>query len=114
MTEREVVLDRILGIEAAQRGRHLLRGPPGCVVARGEPEVLADPEDVRVDGHDQHRRIDGPEPEVDAVGAAHHPAQVEDEALARAARFRIGDEMPDAAPARRAAELGRERREPGL
>jgi hypothetical protein len=55
--------------------------------------------DVNVDRDEQARRIDAyplvlpPEPQVDAVGTAHHPAQEEQQALAPARSARIGQEM---------------------
>ncbi len=85
VAEREVELHRVVGVDPAERGRDLLRGPPGEIVPLRQPEVPRDPPDVGVERDHQGRAgHPGPDPEVDAVGAAHHPAQEQVEPLRRA------------------------------
>ena len=90
----------------------LFGGAPAGVVALGEPEVLGDAVHVRVDRDDQARGRDGPEAEVDAVGGADHPAQVEEETLHGAPGARIGHEMAERARRARSAEPVSEAGEP--
>ena len=91
------------GSSRAQRrgdvGRHL---PAGAGVAR-QPQAAAEPDDVRVERHDQPRRRDArPDAEVDFV-APHHPAQEQVQPLAGAAGRRPRKEVAHAGPLRHAA-----------
>jgi hypothetical protein len=49
--------------------------------------------DVRVDWNEKDGRGEGPLPQVHAVGGAHHPAQIQQQALARAARPRVAHQV---------------------
>src|SRR5438270_8967638 len=86
--ESEVVTDRIGWIEASERVGDLARGLPVGGLARVEAEKGRDAVDVRVDRHQQFRRIDE-RPDAEVGGsAADHPAEKEVHALARGAVFR--------------------------
>src|SRR6267142_536842 len=94
MAECKVVAYGIQGIQHPQAARHVFRGLPGQVLAPGEADETADPVHVRVEGnHELSHRHPGPEPEIDAVGAPHHPAQEEVEALARAPAVRVRQQV---------------------
>ena len=63
-----------------------------------EAEVSRQLVDVRVDRQSRTRgRRRRPEPEIDAVGRADHPAQVEEEALRAARAARVGEQVRGAA-----------------
>jgi hypothetical protein len=97
VAEREVVANRIFGIEARERVRDLERGTKRCVRASREAEVPGDAMDVRVDRDDEQTRRDlAPETEIDAVVAADHPAQIEKEPLRRGALPHVRDEVAEA------------------
>src|SRR5205814_1167789 len=94
--EGEVEPHRIDRVELAQAGGDILRGLPGQILARRETDEAADAVDVRIEGNDERVRRDVPETEVDAVGPAHHPAQIQVEALAGAASRRVRQQMLEA------------------
>src|SRR5439155_171149 len=98
--EGEVVLDGVGRIEPAQAAGDVERHrPAGGPVAR-EPDPPRDRVDVGIERDHQAGRVHRPpEPEVDAV-APGHPAQVEVQALARAAVHRGGKEEPHAGAGR--------------
>src|SRR5882724_5580884 len=90
VAERKVVAYGIPRIEQPEAARHVFRGLPGQVLAPGETDEAADAVHVRVEGnHELRHRHSGPEPEIDAVGPPHHPAQEEVEALAGAPACRV-------------------------
>ncbi len=66
---------------------------------------------VRVDWDQKARGIDGPQPEVDAVRWANHPAEPKKKAFARAAGARIGDQMFEAGPRLFSSECIRQARD---
>jgi hypothetical protein len=74
MTQRKVVLHRILRIEGAKRrGDVLSHLPPGADALR-QSQTPADPDDVGVERHDEARRgYLGPYAEIQRV-PTHHPA----------------------------------------
>jgi len=96
VAEREVIFDRIFRIELPKHGRNFFGGRPTRSSAIRQTEVAADAVDVRVDGNQECRRGDGPEAKVDTIGGANHPAGIEHEALASAARSRVTDQMTQA------------------
>jgi hypothetical protein len=53
VAQREVVAHRIRRIEGAQRGGDFRRHLPAGALVSGEPQALAEPDDVRVERHDQ-------------------------------------------------------------
>ena len=73
------------------------RRAPRDVTPVREPEVTPELVDVRVDGDEEHRRGDGPEAQIDAVGRAHHPPEEQQQALDRGALRRIGEDVRRAA-----------------
>jgi hypothetical protein len=56
VAEREVVLDRIVRVEAAQRRRDVARHAPARTRVAREPQAAADADHVRVERHDELRR----------------------------------------------------------
>src|SRR5439155_26507263 len=104
VTEREVVFDRVTRVERGQPRRDLLRHLPRSRAPACETDGPAHVLDVRIHRHDQARRRDaGPEPEVRPL-APHHPAQEEQQALARSAGRRQRKQVAiaaRAAPARK-------------
>ena len=84
MTERKVVLDGILGVEASQCCRDFLGRLPGYVLPPREAQICRQLVNVRVDRNQEDPRRNGPEAQVDAVARADHPPQVEKQALAAA------------------------------
>jgi len=96
MAEREVIFDGIFRIELSKYGRDFFGRRPTRSSPIRQTEVAADAVDVRVDGNQQHRRGDGPQAEVNTIGGANHPAGIEHEALASAARSRVADQMTQA------------------
>src|SRR5712692_2598535 len=101
VAEREVEPDGVGRVERAQTPRHLLGRAPGQVLAPREPDEAADAVHVRVERHDQRAARHVPQPEVDAVGAAHHPPEKQVEALAGAPPRGVREEVLE--PPRRAA-----------
>ena len=93
VTEREVVFDRVLGIELSEPARDLLCGDPACGAAARQTEVPADAMDVGVDGNDELGGRHRPEPEIHAIGGSDHPTGVEDQPLAGASGPRVADEV---------------------
>ena len=93
MAQREIVFDRIFGIEAPQCGRDLFGGGPARSAARGQPEVEPYAMNVRVDRNDELRGRNLPQTEVHTVGGADHPARVQKKTLARASGARIADQV---------------------
>src|SRR5262249_43287192 len=97
VAEREVVLHRIVSVEAPQRGGDLLGRAQGQAPGGAEAEVARELVDVGVDGNEKERWADlTPNAEVDAIGRAHHPAQEEPETLARGWSARIAQEVRQA------------------
>jgi len=98
VAQREVVLDRIVRVEAAQRRRDVAcHRPAGARVAR-QPQAAADADHVRVERHDELRRRNArPEAEIERI-VAHHPAQKQIQPLASGSRRRAGEEVTDAGP----------------
>lgn len=70
----------------------------------GEPQVAADPVNVRVDGNDELGWRNRPQAEIDAIGRPDHPTRVQSEPLARASGSRIADEMSHVAALRVASK----------
>src|SRR2546428_6207180 len=105
VAEGEVVADGVLGVEQAQAAGDVLRGLPGEILAPGQADEPADPVDV---GIERHHQLGGgdlpPEPEIDSVGASHHPAQEQVEALAGAAAIGVRKQVLE--PAGRAPLAG--------
>jgi hypothetical protein len=93
VAERKVVFDRILRIELPKLGSDFFGSRPTRSSAIRQTEVAADAMDVRVDRNQECRRRDGPEAKVDPIGGANHPAGIEHEALASAARAGVADQM---------------------
>jgi len=74
MAEREVEADRIDGIDGAERRGNLRGHLPAGREAPREPQAAADPDNVRIEGHDELRpRHARPHARIDGV-AAHHPS----------------------------------------
>lgn len=95
MTHRQVIPKRIARRELAQPGCDL-DGHPGIRgSSSSQAETRADADPVRVQRQDQlcGREEAAPEPQVDTVGGAHHPAQKQAPSLHDAAVRRIGEEM---------------------
>ncbi len=111
MTDGEVVLHRVERVELSEARRDLFRGAPARVVSRRQAQVLRDAVHVRVHRDDELGRRDVPQPEVDTVRWADHPAQVEEQPLGRASRARIGDQVLHRSRGVGAAERVREARE---
>lgn len=63
---------------------------------------------MRVDRHEEVGGRDRPEPEIDPVRGADHPAQVEQQTLARAPRSRVAHEVAGAPVVRIASQPIRE------
>ena len=84
MAEREVVLDRVLRVEPAQRRRDVTgHGPAGAGVPR-EAKTPADADHVRVERDDERGGRDtGPDAEIQRV-APDHPSKKEIQPLAAA------------------------------
>ena len=103
VAEREVVLDRVVRIEPAQRRGDVARhAPAGARIGR-QAQAAADADHVRVERHDELRRRHArPDAEVERV-APHHPAQKQIQPLAGAAGRRARKEVADAGPPRHAA-----------
>ncbi len=93
MAQREVVLDRVVGIVAPERGRDLFGSRPRGGEPPGQAQVAADPVDVRVDWDHELRGRDGPKPQVHAVRWTYHPARVEQESFAGASCARIAHQV---------------------
>jgi len=108
VADREVVADRVVRVEPAQRRRDVPRhAPAGAGVGR-EPQAAADANHVRVERHDQPGgRHAAPHPQIQRI-APHHPAQEEIQPLAARSRRRARKEIADAGPGRHAAVRGLE------
>src|ERR1700730_2412478 len=101
VAEGKVVAYGVPRIQHPEPARHVFRGLPGQVLAPGEADETSDPVHVRVEGnHELRHRHPGPEPEIHAVGAPHHPAQEEVEALAGAPALRVRQQVLES-PGRR-------------
>src|ERR1700689_796663 len=97
MTERKVVFYRVVRIESRERARDFARRFPRHGLLAREAEIARKLVDVRVDRHEQHRGIDLPDSEIDAVLGTHHPTQIEEESFRTAAAAWIRQEMRGAA-----------------
>jgi len=106
VAEREIVLDRIVGIEPAQRRGDVDGHPPsGTRVAR-QPEAAADADHVSIERDDQLRRRHArPDAEIERV-AAHHPPEKQVEPLAARSGRRTRKEVADTRPLRHAPVRG--------
>jgi hypothetical protein len=93
MAEREVVLDRIVRIDARQSAGDLLRRLPGDVFPLREPKVFGELVDMCVDRANEETRAHAPEAQIDAVGRSDHPAQEEEESLRSTAAERVRKDM---------------------
>src|SRR6266478_4526320 len=101
VAKRKVVAYGVSRIEQPEAARHVFRGLPGKVLAPGEADEPADAVHVRVEGnHELRHRHPGPEPEIDAVGPPHHPAQEKVEALAGTPALRVRQQVLES-PGRR-------------
>src|SRR5437660_83225 len=97
VAEREVELHRVGRVDRREPSRDLLRHAPGARASAREADRAADVLDVGVDRHQQARRRHGcPQAEVGRL-PPDHPAQVEVQALARAAERGQRKEMAIAA-----------------
>src|SRR2546422_7992798 len=97
VAEREIELHRIGGIDRGELPRDLLGHPPVARASARQADRSADVLNVGVHRHQESRwRHRGPEAEVRRL-PAHHPAQEEVEALARAANGGQWEEMAVAA-----------------
>src|SRR5437870_784375 len=97
VTEREIELHRVGGIDRGEFSRDLLGHAPGASAAAREADRAADVLDVGIDRHEQSRRGDrGPQAEVGRL-LPNHPAQEEMKALARASEGRQREEVAVAA-----------------
>jgi hypothetical protein len=85
MAEREVVFDRVVGIDPAERGRDIARHLPSRAGIACQTQAAADPNHVRVEWNDQlgwrHAR---PDAEIERI-ATHHPTEEQVQALAATA-----------------------------
>lgn len=93
MAEREIIFDRVVGVEAPQRPGDLFGSRPARGAACGQTEVEPNPMNVRVDGNDELRGRNLPQTEIHPVGGPNHPARVEEKAFARAPRARVTDQV---------------------
>src|SRR5712675_2646366 len=85
VTQREVVLHRIVRVEAAQRRRDVLRHHPSWTGIARQTKAPADPNHVGVQRDDEFGgRHAGPDPKVERV-STNHPAEKEIQPLAGAA-----------------------------
>ena len=99
VTEREVVLDRIVWIEATERGGDIAgHGPTGaCVPCQAQTAAHAD--HMRVEGHHEFRRGHArPDAKVQRV-APDHPTQEQVQPLAGTSSGRPREKVADAWPA---------------
>ena len=87
--QREVVTDRILGVQAAQGLGNLKGGSPGAVGTIRESDESGEMEHMRVQRNDQTGWGDGPESQVDACGSLRwkptHPSKEHAHSLASGA-----------------------------
>jgi hypothetical protein len=98
VAEGKIVPCRIAGVEAPQGTGDLLRCLPGEVLALGETQVPPELVDVRIDRNEEHLGGNVPKPQVDAIGRANHPAQVEQKALASARAGGISEDVGGSSP----------------
>jgi hypothetical protein len=96
MTHRQVIPKWIARRELAQPGGDLDGHPRIRGSSSRQTETRADADPVCVQRQDQlcGQEKAAPEPQVDPVGGAHHPAQKQTPSLHGAAGRRIGEEMP--------------------
>jgi hypothetical protein len=84
MAEREVVLDRVLRVELAQRRRDVAGHRPAGAGIPCEAKTAADADHVRVERDDERGGRDaGPDAEIQLV-APDHPSEKEVQPLAGA------------------------------
>ena len=100
MAQGEVVLDGIVWVEHGEARGDFLGGLPGEIGPLRQAEVLRELVNVRVDGAKEQAGALLPEAEVDAVGGAHHPAQIKEQTLGAAPAVWVREEV------RRTATLG--------
>ena len=107
VAERKIEPDRIVRIDGAQRRRDVRRHPPARRRVARQSQAAAEPDDVRVERHDQLCRRDRrPDAEIHLV-APHHPAEEQVQPLARAAGRRARKEIAHAAARRKAPAVRR-------
>src|SRR5262245_13629709 len=96
VAEREVVLDRVVRIEHAQRRSNVAGHSPARARIGRELQTAADPDDVGVERYDEAGRRDTrPHAEIERV-LAHHPAQEQIQTLAGRPYRRTRKEIADA------------------
>ena len=96
VTDREVESHGIGRIERPQRSGDVGRPSASRTSIARQLQALAQPNDVRIERHDQPVRRDArPDAEIDFI-ATDHPAQIQVQPLARAAARRTREEVGDA------------------
>ena len=106
VTEREIVLHRIVGIEPSEHLGDFHGSSPARRRPTRETEVTREAMDVDVDGDEEAGGRDIPQARVDTIGGSYHPPQKEEEALRRAPVDRIDQNVLRAVTGR-AVELPR-------
>lgn len=115
VAKRHLVMERIIGSQPGQGVRDLLGGGQARALPIGQPNVAADPLDVRVERNHELRRIKDagpkpiPGPEINRA-LSHHPAQIEEQTL-RGARRPICPGHQEEETTRRRRAGGRAQRE---
>jgi len=98
VAQREVVLDWIVRVEAAERRGDVAGHRPARTRVPREPQAAADTNDVRVERHDELRGRDArPDAEIEGI-VPHHPAQKQIQPLASGSRRGAREEVADARP----------------